>query len=74
MVVPMMTLMWMVPLLLIGWLVTSALGAQPLMNGCDPAKPVEYDVALLVVRERYARGELSRAQYEQLVAELLRRN
>lgn len=72
MVIPMM-LMWMIPLLVIVWALTASSHRQVATNGCGPAKPVTYDPALEVVRERYARGEIDRAQYEQLVAGLFGR-
>lgn len=70
-----MMLMWMVPLVLLAWLVLSAASNKQLVtHGCGPALPVAYDPALEIVRERYARGEIDRATYEQLVAGLFGRS
>lgn len=69
-----MMIMWVIPLLVIVWMVTAASQRQAVTNGCGPAQPVAYDPALGVVRERFARGEIDRAQYEQLVAGLIGRS
>ncbi|HEY3318502.1 MAG TPA: SHOCT domain-containing protein [Coriobacteriia bacterium] len=70
MVVPMM-LMWIVPLVLIAWMISAASSRQALSHGYGPAQPVAYVAALQIVRERYAHGEIDKATYERLVAELL---
>lgn len=72
MVVPMM-LMWIVPVALVVWLIGARPGERTFTHGCGPAQPVTYDPALEIARGRYARGEIDKATFEQLVAELLGR-
>jgi putative membrane protein len=65
-----MMLVWILAGLLVAWAVSAAT-MKPASQGYDPASPVENDPALAIVRQRYARGEISRGEYERLVAGLL---
>lgn len=69
-----MMLMWILPLLVIAWAFTAMSSRPHTIPGYGPAQPVESDPAVGIVRERYARGEIDKAQFEQLVAELLGRS
>ena len=56
-----------VPLLLIG-VVAYALGWRPQFNQMGPTQTKQTSVELL--KERYARGEISREEYEQMRRDL----
>jgi uncharacterized membrane protein len=67
-----MTFLWILPVVLIVWLVASASGNRPTsLSGYGPATPVGQDPAVEIVRERFARGEIGRPEFERLMAELL---
>lgn len=53
----------LVPLLLIG-VVANALGLRPQFNQTNPAQTSQTPVEIL--KARYAEGEISRAEYEQI--------
>jgi putative membrane protein len=67
MMMGMMGLGLIVPMLLIG-LVAYALGWRPQFNQIGPAPTSETPVDIL--KARYARGEISRAEYEQMHQDL----
>jgi uncharacterized membrane protein len=56
-----------VPLLLIG-VVANALGLRPQFNQTNPAQTSQTPVEIL--KARYADGEISRAEYEQIRRDL----
>lgn len=67
MMIGMMGLGLIVPLLLIG-LVAYAFGWRPLFNQKRSALPSETPADIL--KERYARGEISREEYDQMQQDL----
>jgi putative membrane protein len=68
-----MMLMWILPVVLVVWFASSAATRRTSLTGYGPAQPVGQDPAVQIVRERFARGEIGREEYERLMAELLGR-
>jgi putative membrane protein len=63
-----MGLLWLVPLILIGLLVAYALGWRP-GNGQQPPRREEPS-PLDTLKTRYARGEISREEYQEMRRDL----
>ncbi len=63
-----MGLLWLVPLILIGLLVAYGLGWRP-GNGQPPPRREEQS-PLDILKTRYARGEISREEYEEMRRDL----
>jgi putative membrane protein len=64
-----MGLFWLVPLILIGVPVAYALGWRP-GNGLQPPRQEEQS-PLDILQARYARGEISREEYEEMRRDLV---
>jgi putative membrane protein len=63
-----MGLFWLVPLILLGLVVAYAAGWRP-GNAQQPSRPQEPS-PLDVLKARYARGELSREEYQEMRRDL----
>ena len=63
-----MGLLWLVPLMLIGLVIAYGLGWRP-GNGEQPLRPKEQS-PLDILKARYARGEISREEYQEMRQDL----
>ncbi len=68
----MVTLLWVAVALMIVWMILAAT-QKPSGTGSQMTRPVTVgaDPAVQIVRDRFARGEIDRAEYERLVTGLL---
>lgn len=61
---------WWSPAITLGFVVLIGVGLFLLVTGSKPSQVAGSDKALVIARERYARGEISRKEFERLKEDL----
>lgn len=69
----MLTLLWVAVALMIVWMILAATQKSPAGTSASETTfvPTGTDPAVEIVRARFSRGEIDRAEYERLVAALI---